>query len=130
MQQQQKERQKALTDKNLANRCVEICQEHKAENILLYDVTGLSLLTDYYLLCTGTSEPHIRAISKYFNKELGDEGIKPAHVDGTSASNWIVIDYGSVLIHIMTREIREYYNIEDLFEDDRIAYSSTDTDAE
>jgi len=124
--QKENDQQETLTDKNFADRCVEICQEHKAENILLFDVTGLSLLTDYYLLCSGTSEPHIRAISKYFNKELGDVGIRPSHVDGTSDSNWIVMDYGSVLIHIMTKEIREYYDIEELFDEDRIAYSSTE----
>ena len=126
--QKENDQQEKFTDKNFADRCVEICQGHKAENILLFDVTGLSLLTDYYLLCSGTSEPHIRAISKYFNKELGDAGIRPAHVDGTSDSNWIVMDYGSVLIHIMTKEIREYYDIEELFDEDRIAYSSAEAD--
>lgn len=108
-----------LSGRELADKCVSICQTHKAEDINLVDVTGLSLITDYYLLCTGTSEPHLRALRGYFHKELGDEGLLPEHVDGDPASGWIVMDYGSVLVHIFTGELRERYKLEKVFREDK-----------
>lgn len=104
-----------LTGRELAERCVGICQTHKAEDIELFDVTGLSMITDYYLLCTGTSEPHLRALRGYFHKELGEDGLLPDHVDGDPASGWIVMDYGGILIHIFTAALREFYKLDEIF---------------
>lgn len=110
------------TKKTLAEQCVEICESQKAENILLFDVSKHSILADYYLICTGTSHPHIRAICNELHHELGQKGITPQGREGVPVSQWIVLDYGNVIIHIMDSERREYYRIEELWNQDEIIY--------
>lgn len=112
----------------LARRCVAICEERKAQDLLLYDVTAESLLTDYQLICSGSSEPHLRALSSHLQKDLADEGVRPLHVDGSPASRWIVLDYGTVLIHILHPELRHYYRLEELWGDDCITYRGSEND--
>lgn len=109
-----------LEGEELARKCAEICDDRKARDVVVYDVSGLSLLTDYYLICSGNAEPHLRGIANQIQKKLRDEGIKPERIDGKAASNWIVMDYGTVLIHIFHADLRQYYEIEKLFDDDRL----------
>ena len=101
----------------LAERCLEICEDRKAEDIRLYDVRESSLLADFYVICTGKSIPHIRAINQNLNKGLSQEGLKPRAVDGAAGSHWMVMDYGTVIVHIFHPELREFYNIEALWKD-------------
>jgi ribosome-associated protein len=110
----------------LARRCVDICENHKAENIQLYDVTGASMITDFYLICSGSSEPHIRALHNHLKSELAEAGVAAAHVDGGPSSRWIVIDFGTVLVHIFHPELRRYYEIEALLGQDRLVYRSNE----
>lgn len=113
-------RNSGLEGEALARRVAEICDERQAADIVLYDVTGLSLLTDYYLICTGTAEPHLRGIANQLQKQLGAEGVKPERVDGAPDSKWIVLDYGTVLVHVFHRDLRKYYELEKLFDEDRL----------
>ena len=105
----------------LAERCTEICDGRKAEGLKLYDMRETSLLADYYLICSGKSVPHIRAISDHLAGDLAQEGVRPYTVDGTPASQWIVMDYGVVLVHIFHPELRAFYNIEALWGEVRVA---------
>jgi ribosome-associated protein len=117
----------ALAGEALARRCIEICEDRKAEDVQLFDVTGASMITDYYLLCSGTSEPHLRAIHNRLLHDLAEDGVRPAHVDGGRESRWIVMDYGTVLVHIFHPELRRYYEIEKLLGDDRLVYRGEET---
>ena len=99
----------------LAVRCVEVCAERKAEAVRLYDVRRTSLLADYYLICSGGSVPHIRAIVEHLARDLADEGIRPRSVEGTPASHWMVIDFGTVIVHVLHPDLRTYYAIEELW---------------
>ena len=105
-----------IDPESLAKRCVEICEGRKAEDVRLFDVNGSSILADYFVICTGTSIPHIHAISNRIKQELAADGIQPRGRDGNPASQWIVLDYGVVLIHILDPERRSYYRIEELWE--------------
>ena len=118
-----KDKKRRMDSETLAHRCVEICEGRKAQNVLLFDVRGASVLADFYLICSATSEPHIRAIRGRLDKDLSAEGIEP-RVEGKSASHWVVMDYGTVLIHIMDPERRAFYGIEDLWDSDRVIYRS------
>ena len=100
----------------LARKCVAVCEEKKAANIVLFDVSRNSELADYYLICCGTSLPHLRALADSLRRELTDQGLRPRGQDGAVSSQWIVMDYGSILIHIMSPEMRTFYGLEDLWD--------------
>ena len=114
----------------LARKCVEICQERKAVNIKLYDVHQTSMLADFFVVCSGTSAPHIRAICNHLRKELNESGLERHHVEGIPASRWMIMDYGTVLIHVFHPEARRHYCLEELWDEDALIYSSTDDGAD
>lgn len=120
----------ALDSETLANKCVQICENRKAEDVMLFDVSHSSILADYYLICTGTSSPHINAISGRLKQELANDGVHMRGREGDPASQWVVLDYGTVLIHILDPERRDYYQVEDLWDTGNIVYSGNDQDEE
>ena len=108
----------------LARRCVAICEERKAEDLMLFDVRESSILADYYLVCTGTSAPHISALCNHLRQDLAREGVMPQRREGDPESHWVIMDYGVVLVHIMDPERRRFYRIEDLWENGRLVHQS------
>ena len=101
----------------IARECIRVCEEKKAANIILFNVQDNNILTDYYLICCGLSQPHIRALASALRREMLDNGIKLRGVDGASAtSQWLVLDFGSVIVHIMTPEMRQRYMLENLWD--------------
>jgi len=92
--------------------------EGKAEDILILEMTNLTTLCDYFVICTGKSAPHLKAISERIVECVRDEiSQKPVSVNGDTASRWLVLDYGSVIVHILSPETREYYQLENLWGD-------------
>jgi len=99
----------------IAELCIEVIEGGKGENIVKLPVAQLSVLADYFILCTANSDPHLRAISERLKREISRKiGIKPRQ-DGVAASSWIVMDYGNVVIHILSPEMRELYQLESLW---------------
>lgn len=93
-------------------------EDRKAEDVLLYDVSESSAIADYYLICTGFSEPHLKAVSNHIGKALKDElQMTPKHTEGGTTSQWIVMDYPNLLIHIFHPDGRDKYKLEELWED-------------
>ena len=113
----------------LAKRCVKICEDGLAENVLLFDVRNTSILADFYLICSGKSEPHVRAIKGHIDQDLSKDGMHP-RVDGQPSSHWIIMDYYSaVMIHIMGPDRREFYKLEELWDSEKIIYRSEESRA-
>jgi len=113
----------ARTDsRELAQLCVDICEVHKAAEVKLYDVTESSLLADYYMICTATSDPHLRALGGHIQKGLAEHGVRPLHVEGVPASHWMILDYGTVLVHIFDPKTRQYYLLEELWSEGKVVY--------
>jgi ribosome-associated protein len=106
----------------MAKRCLEICEESKAADILMYDVRDNTILADYFIVCSGTSMPHIRAIADHIRKAMLQDGIRQRGSDGVPGNQWLVLDYGIMLIHIMAPELRHYYCLEDLWDKRKIIY--------
>lgn len=90
-------------------------QEKKAENVLILDVRGLSVVTDFYVIATGNNPPHLKALIDNVEKDLGEKGVAPFRVAGTPESEWIVADYVDAVVHIFSPTAREYYNLERLW---------------
>ena len=85
---------------------------------MVLDLQGISSFTDYFVICSGTSEPHLKAIAGEIEERLRDEhGIRAISVDGFPASQWIVLDYMQVIVHVFRQEKREFYSLEDLWGD-------------
>ena len=100
----------------LAAACVEIAENHKAENVVKLEVGELSLIAEYFVICTAGSEPHLRAIENHLGRELRRRfKVKPRSVDGAPASQWIVMDFASVVVHLLTENAREFYQLENLW---------------
>lgn len=99
----------------LAREIVDLVADRKAEDILLLDMRPASYVADYFVLCSGTSERHIRALAEEVREALAKQGTRPLHVEGTSDSGWILMDYGAVVVHIFGHEERAYYALDRLW---------------
>jgi len=107
-----------MDSKKLAQLCCEYADNKKAENIVTLDVRELSSVADYFVICSGTSEPHLRAISEEITSKLRDEQhLRPRAIDGTLQTAWIVMDFFDVIVHVMKTDVREKYNLEALWGD-------------
>ncbi len=113
----------------LAQACVAVCQETKAEDIILFDVQGKTILADYFIVCSGNSRPHIRALADHLKTAMLEHGLRPRGLDGVPGNNqWVVLDYGAIIIHILDHEARRFYRLEELWDDRKIVFrSSADT---
>ncbi len=91
--------------------------EGKAEGIVILDLRDLSNVTDYFVIFSGTSQIHLRAVGTRIEKALREVGIKPGQVDGERGSGWLVFDYGNVIVHAMMQESRQLFDLERLWGD-------------
>ena len=104
--------------KKLALLCRELADNRKADDLLVLDVRKISSVTDYFVIASGTSEPHLRAISEEIINKLDDEhGIQPRRDDGSVQGGWLVLDFFDVIVHIMRADVREHYDLESLWGD-------------
>ena len=84
----------------------------------MLDLRGISNFTDFFVICSGTSDPHLKAISSELQDRLRTEhGIRPLSMDGFPASQWVVSDFGSVVVHLFSKEKRRTYSLEALWSD-------------
>lgn len=95
----------------------EIVQSKHAEEIILFEVTALTSLADYFVICSAESEPQIRAIADAVEGNLSEHGIRPLGIEGREAAIWLLIDYGDVVLHIFKDEARSFYNLDRLWGD-------------
>ncbi|HMP76071.1 MAG TPA: ribosome silencing factor [Kiritimatiellia bacterium] len=92
----------------------------KGEQVTLLDVTGLSPVTDFYLIATGNSTPHLKALATEVEKSLAAHGVKCFRRAGTPDSGWIVADYLDFVVHLFTQELRDHYQLERLWSDAKV----------
>lgn len=96
----------------LARRIVELASDKKAADIVLLDLTGLTTVADYFVICSGGSERQLDAIATGIVDGLREEKIKPIGREGTPDSHWMLLDYGPVVVHIFTTPERDFYQLE------------------
>jgi ribosome-associated protein len=107
-----------MDSKKLAQLCREYADNKKAEDIVTLDVRELSSVADYFVICSGSSAPHLRAISdEILDRLREDHGLRPRAIDGTLQTAWIVMDYFDVIVHVMKTDAREKYDLEALWDD-------------
>ena len=107
-----------MDSKKLAQLCRALADNKKAEDTTVLDVRELSSVTDYFVIASGTSQPHLRAIVDEISEKLREEHhVRPRAVDGNLQAAWIVLDYFDVIVHVMRRDVRERYDLETLWGD-------------
>ena len=107
-----------MDSKKLAQLCRDFADNKKAENIVILDVRKLSSVTDYFVIASGTSEPHLRAIVEEITGQLREEhGVRPRAMDGSVHGAWVVLDFFDVIVHVMRQDVRERYDLESLWGD-------------
>ena len=105
------------TARRTAQRAARAALDKKAADLTMLDVQGVSSVTDYFLVCTGKSTPHLRTIVDAIRTELKADGIRPMHAEGAPESGWVLLDYGDVLVHVFLEDTRAYYALERLWGD-------------
>jgi ribosome-associated protein len=107
-----------MDSRKLALLCRRMAENRKAEEIVILDVRELSSVTDYFVLASGTSEPHLRAIVEEITDNLREDyDLRPRAVDGTFQAAWVVLDYFDVIVHVMRQDVRDRYDLETLWGD-------------
>ncbi|KAA3663278.1 MAG: ribosome silencing factor [Calditrichaeota bacterium] len=103
--------------KEAAKKAAIAALDKKAEGIEVYDLKGVSSVTDYFVICTGSTDVHCKAIYNNIADELKTDNVRPNHVEGVSASRWILMDYVDFVIHIFQPSVREFYGLERIWGD-------------
>ena len=93
---------------------INLALEKKATNLISLDVRGISSFTDFFIICSGHSEPQVKAIADNIRKGTPH---KPKHLEGYENQNWILLDYFDIVVHVFKRDQREYYGLERLWAD-------------
>jgi ribosome-associated protein len=107
-----------MDSKKLAQLCRDFADNRKAEDVVVLDVRKISSITDYFVIISGTSEPHLRAIVDEITDRLReDHGIRARATDGSIRASWQVMDFFDVIVHIMRKDVREHYDLEGLWGD-------------
>jgi ribosome-associated protein len=94
---------------------IEAAQEKQAAEVTLLDLEGLGAFTDYFLLCTGFSARQVDAICDEIEQQLVRIGIRLTHREGAAGAEWILLDFGSFIVHVFTERARHYYDLERLW---------------
>ena len=107
-----------MDSKKLALLCRDLAENKKAEHIVVLDVRKVSTITDYFVIATGTSEPHLRAIMNEITDTLREDyDLRPRAIEGDSRTPWQVLDFFDVLVHVMREDVRQKYDLEGLWGD-------------
>ncbi|PYI63978.1 MAG: ribosome silencing factor [Verrucomicrobia bacterium] len=116
-----------ITPESLATTCADLASNKKAENIVVLDLRDISTFTDFFVICSGSSEPQLKAIANEIETRLReDHSVRPVAIDGFPASQWMVLDFLQVVVHIFHQDKRAFYSLEDLWGDaPRIQWQTT-----
>jgi ribosome-associated protein len=102
----------------IARACAAAAADKKAEDLVLLDLRGVSGFTDFFLICSGSSEPQLKAIASAMRERVREEcGKRPLAEDGYPSSQWVVLDFGGVICHLFHGDKRGFYDLENLWSD-------------
>lgn len=101
----------------LAHAIFDVLDQKKAHGIKVLHVVDQTVITDYFVICNGNSGTQVRSLGGEVEYKIGLRGVDPLHYEGRDNNGWIVIDYGTVIVHIFNRENRDFYQLEKLYGD-------------
>ena len=101
----------------LAHAIFDVLDAKKGQKIKVLHVVDQTVITDYFVICTGNSNTQVKALAGEVEFKLSERGVDPGHFEGRDGGGWIVLDYSSVIVHIFSRENRDFYQLEKLYGD-------------
>ena len=101
----------------LVQRAAALCLDRKATDVVVLDLRKVSSATDYFVIASGTSDTHVRAVAEHVQEELRREGVRAHHVEGLPAGRWVLLDYVDFIVHVFHPMLREFYQLERLWSD-------------
>lgn len=110
-----------MNSKDLASKLADLALSKKAENIKILDLRKLTTITDFFVICTGSSDTHVKAVADAVIDGSKDLGEKPWHKEGIAHKSWVLLDYVEVVVHIFLKETRQFYGLDKLWGDAVIA---------
>ena len=113
-----------MTAQETANRIIELAQDKKGQQIVLMDISELSDFADYFVIISGDSGIQIKAITDHIEDGMRKEGIKPYQKEGYQTLKWVLMDFVDVVVHVFSKEAREFYSIERLWADAKMDFIS------
>lgn len=99
----------------LAHRIVEIASDKKGSDIVMLRTAELTTMADFFVICSGRSDRQVQALAGAIVDELREDGIRPLGIEGKASARWVLLDFGSVIVHVFAPEEREYYGLERLW---------------
>lgn len=106
-----------MTPKEMALLLAQAMDSKKGKDIRVLETDGVTTLADYFVLCSGSSAPQLKALTDAGEKAMKDHGILPHHVEGHRGGTWILQDYGDVVVHVFDKEARAFYDLDRLWAD-------------
>lgn len=111
-----------MTPKELSQKIAKLMSDKKAEDIMILDLRNLTTITDYFVICSASSDTQVKAIADHVSKELSKINEKPWHYEGYENLSWVLLDYVDVVAHIFYGQTRKFYNLEGLWGDAETEY--------
>lgn len=106
-----------MTTKEQVHIIAKALSSKKALDVSVLEISGVSVLTDYMVIATGTSSTHVKSLADEVEYQMDEAGISVSHIEGHRGNGWILMDYVDIIVHIFDDKSREYYNLERLWED-------------
>jgi ribosome-associated protein len=100
---------------DLAHRIVEVASDKKASDVVMLRTAEVTSMADYFVICSGRSDRQVQVLAGAIVDELRKQGIRPLGIEGKGAARWVLLDYGSVIVHVFAPEEREFYGLERLW---------------
>ena len=101
----------------LAQRIAALCLDNKATEVVILDLEGVTDMTDYFVIASGTSDTHVRSTSEHVTEALQRDGFRAHHVEGAAQGRWVLVDFVDVVVHLFHPALRSYYQLERLWGD-------------
>lgn len=108
----------------LAKRAAAICVDNKANDVVVLGLQGVSDMTDYFVIASGTSDTHVRALGEHVQEGLRAQGARPHHVEGLTKGRWVLLDYVDFVVHLFHPTLRGFYQLERLWSDAEVVWTS------
>ncbi len=106
-----------MTSLELATEAVKILDDKKALNLKVIGIKDISILADYFVIATGTSNTHVKSLADEVEFKLKQFDVNPVHTEGYRSNSWVILDYGNVIVHVFTAESRQFYDLDRLWQD-------------
>lgn len=118
-----------LKSRELALHAAEAALQKKAGEVVVLELIGLTVIADYFVVCSGESTTQVKAIAGFIEEDLAKRGLRPRGSEGLDYSHWVLLDYGDIIVHVFEKETRAFYDLERLWMDARTITVDEDSPA-